>query len=450
MPINETYKISLKQNSTKNPLQKTVEKILETNKFKKYKFFNSIFSKFHLKNQISKSQNNRKIVIGEKELINFASFNYLGLDQDRRTIQAAIDAFKDYGLHSGSSRIFHSNKSIFELEMKISKLVKSEASLTCVNVSQIHQGAIPALFGNTETCIFIDKFAHTSIYQAAKIAKSDGAEIIIVNVADKEALVSKLKSSIRSQKVLMLDGIYSMHGHTPDFDFLQQECKKQNTSLYIDDAHGIGILGKQGGGIAERFNVNYDNALIIGSLHKALGICGGFIAGNKTVIDVLRLSASTYVFSGTLQPSAIAASSTAIDICMSPEGNMLRDRVNKYSKLVRSELESIGFELFPADSAIVSVILKDDLRTLVAGRRLFDMGIYVNSVLHPAVPKGQSCLRISICANHSIKEIDNLIQAFKELKKIQSKEFSPFKEKLSYMKQITSSFLKDENFNSLN
>ena len=175
-------------------------------------------------------------------------------------------------------------------------------------------------------------------------------------------------------------------------------------------------MGENGGGVAEHFRLPFENMILVGGLQKGLGAYGGFVAGSKSLIDILRVSSRTYVFSGTMQPQAVEGSLAAIRVCRSDEGKRLRARLEMISTRVREGLNEVGFPVETVTSPIVSVVIGSELRTLLAGRKLFDLGIYVNSVLFPATPKGEGLLRVSLNAIHTDEEIAILLDAFAKLR----------------------------------
>lgn len=415
------------------PLGKLINNKFNESEFLRYRFLGTGLSSFHLKNVVMEKSQGREAEINGKRIINFGSANYLGLDKHERVIKASQQALELWGSHAGSSRIFFSQQNILDLEAELSLLLGAEKTLIGHNVSQIHQGVIPALFsGNCD--IFIDKYAHTSIYQASLIAKAKGANIITVDVSDLEKIYKLLNQSKKSVKAIMIDGVYSMQGHTPDLKKLSDICEKTNTVFYIDDAHGVGVFGERGGGVME--DSNFNNQLVVGSLQKAFGTYGGFISGNRDVIEYLRIMSKSYVFSGTIQPSAVEGARAAVQIVTSEEGKKLRKRLFDISNLVRQKIEKLGFNIHPASSPIIAVEIGDDIKTLMAGRRMFDEGIYLNSVVYPAVSRGRGILRISMNSIHSDDDINKLVNAFSELKVYLKKHESKWKSYSHTIKEI--------------
>ena len=382
----------------------------------RYAKLGNLFKSFHLKYAHVSMVHGREIRLNGKDVINFGSANYLGLEQNPDVIAASVKALHELGTHSGCSRVFFSHDNMIQLENEISKMMGAEATLVGHNISQIHAGVIPALYSNKNSAIFIDRFAHTSMYQASLIAQGQGAQIIKVDTAHEKEMENIILNQNAENKILMMDGIYSMQGHAPNLSHWHKFCLKNNILLYIDDAHGVGIYGENGGGVVEEFNLRWDNILVTGSLQKAFGTYGGFISGPKYVIDLLRVISKSYMFSGTLQPSAVEGARVAIAISCSDKGKELRKKLRLNSIKIRKALAELDFQVPSGDSPIIPVLIGTDLKTLMSGRKLFDLGIYLNSVLYPAVPQGEGILRISLTSLHTDQQIDDLILAFAELK----------------------------------
>lgn len=436
--LSDSNRINLHRPKTSSPLNSMLASRLKTQELKRMKQFSSLLDAFHLKNTITTDVSGRNITINNISVKNFSSANYLGFDQHPQVIEAAIAGIKKFGNHSGCSRIFSSQENIVELEFVVAKLVGAEKSLICANVSQVHAGAIPALFSGSSCEIFIDRYAHTSLYQASLISKAKGSSLTRVDVDSLSELKNSLEISTKETKVLLIDGLYSMQGNIPDIISIQNICRDTNTILYIDDAHGLGIYGENGGGVAELLNLKFDNLILVGSLQKGLGAFGAFIAGSETLIDILRVSSKSYIFSGTLQPQAVDGALAAIKISKSDEGRKLRDELYKKSKDIRKKLSKLNFKVLDPEgnSPIISVEMGSDLRTLMAGKTIFDQGVYLNSVMYPAVSKDHGILRISLNVIHSDEDIAALINAFRTLRSELDGNFNEMTEKFNYFLRI--------------
>jgi glycine C-acetyltransferase len=432
-----THQYRLEPATGSAPLSRLINRLLDGPELRRARTYSDLLDGFHLKNTLTTEVNGRKVVIDGKPVINFGSANYLGFEHHPAILKAAREALTEWGNHSGCSRIFSSHENIVRLENNIAELVGAEAVMVCANTSQTHEGVIPALFSSPQAVIFLDRYAHTSMYQAAQIAVAKGAKVVRVDIRDLEDTRSKIRSeATRSVRVMMVDGVYSMQGHVPDLKGLQALCDSEDTILYIDDAHGIGIYGENGGGVVEMLGLSFTNMILVGTLQKGLGCFGGFIAGHRSLIDALRICSRSYVFSGTLQPQAVEAGLVAIELSKSEEGKAQRARLHANSTKIRRELQALGFKVQDGDSPIISVLIGAELKTLLSGRKLFDEGIFLNSVLYPATPKGEGLLRISLNSIHTDEEIATLITGFAALKKYLADYRSPFGDNLTYAREF--------------
>lgn len=422
-----------------SPLANLLSKKKNTQEYRRILRFVSLFEHFHLKHTVTEKVEGRQIRIQGKDVINFGSANYLGLEQHPAIIEASIRGLYALGAHSGCSRVFSSHHNIVALEQEISSLVGAESTMVGHNVSQIHAGVIPALWSGEDCVLFVDRFAHTSIFQASLMAKAKGSKVIRVDVSQIEKTRELMQDYPTSQKVLLIDGVYSMQGHIPPLADLDKLCREQGAVLYIDDAHGIGIFGDNGGGVVELTKISYENMLLVGSLQKGLGVYGAFISGPIGIIEFLRSSSKSYIFSGTIQPSAVEGSREAIRISRSEEGRKLRERLYAISRKIRGDLVQMGFQVPLNDSPIAPVLIGSDAMTLMAGRKMFDLGIFINSVVYPAVPRDEGILRISLTSLHTDDEVDALIGAFSELKVYLDKYNTTFSSYVHTTKEVLKS-----------
>lgn len=420
------------------PLAEHVNEYLNQPELKRRRNLAKLFSQFHLKKTVTSDVNGRWIELNGKRVLNFGSANYLGFDQHPEIIDAAVAGVRRWGNHAGCSRIFSSQSNILQLESALARLVRAEKALVGLNVSMVHQMIIPTLFSSSQVDLLIDRHAHTSMFLASQAAQAGGARLIKVDITNKAELKRKMRSS-RRRKVLLIDGIYSMQGHCPDLKFLSKHCDSNNTILYIDDAHGIGVLGPRGGGVVEEFQLGYDNLILIGSLQKGLGCHGGFLAAKAAVVDSVRVMSKAYIFTGPPQAQAVESALKAVQLCQDDTGVQRRQYLSEWSHSVREQIHHLGFRVPKGHSPIVPVAFGSDLRTLMAGRKLFDLGIYLNSVVFPAVPRGQGILRISLTALHQEKDFLALIKSFEQLRQYIDEHKGWIKEPMHQLKEVIKS-----------
>jgi len=425
-----------------------------TPRMRRLRFLAAHLGAFHLKNMTAEpvdAQDGsvRQVRLLGREVVNFGSGNYLGLDRHPAVTEAAIDGLRRLGHHPGSSRIFYSQENCLLLEKELAELVGAEASMVCVNVAQTHQGAIPALFGDKSSTIFVDRYAHTTLYLAAMIAKSRGARVVNVDTRDEEDLRRKMTRERRANNVLLIDGVYSMQGELPRIPALQALCDELKAVLYIDDAHGIGILGDRGGGVAELFNLRYDNLIVVGSLQKGLACFGGFIAARAEVIEFLRMTSTSYIFSGPLQPHTVESVRAAVKVCRSDEGRALRALLLEKSARIRDSLRGMGYQVDEHPTPIIAVPIGGDVDTMMSGRKVFDQGVFVNSVVFPAVPKGEGILRITVNSIHTEAEIARLLESFADLKRYRSERGGRVRRSMHHLAEMVKARVMGESYTGL-
>jgi 7-keto-8-aminopelargonate synthetase-like enzyme len=264
--------------------------------------------------------------------------------------------------------------------------------------------------------IVLDEHAHSSMQEAAKIARANGSKVATFSHNDPMSL-EKVLESLRPYRcaLVCIDGVYSMSGMVPPMVELNEVARSCDAVLYIDDAHGTGVLGEQGRGTVLEALGNYDNTFVVGSLSKAFSCAGGFIGCTEPFQRLLKIRSSPYVFGGPVVPCYLEAISTVIDILRSGEYDMLRARLDSHIRRLTCGLADLGLAIMGGATPIVSVFIGDEADTLRAGKFLFDRGYYVQSVLFPAVPYHCGVLRVQCNANHSEASIDGLLAAFTAL-----------------------------------
>jgi 7-keto-8-aminopelargonate synthetase-like enzyme len=357
----------------------------------------------------------RSIKIAGRWVENFGSDSFLGLDQDRRVQKAIKRGTRTWGTHNGTSRAFSKVLPQLEAEQKIAAWMKTEASLIFPSVSLTNMGALPALVTRNDVIVG-DQFAHNSIEEGMKIAKARGvrtAKFAHNNVADLARVLKELRPY--QHAVIAIDGVYSMSGVLPPLREFQSVAMKNDAILYVDDAHGTGVLGKKGRGTVRDALGNYENTLVVGSLSKAFSCLGGFIACSAAAQEVIKLRSNPIIFGGPVPPPYLEAICTVLDILNAPEYEQIRDQLDANVRQLRTGVNKLRLMAIGGLVPILSVLVGSEENTMAAGRTLFERGYYVQSVIFPAVPHGAGVLRIQINANHSPAAIDGLLAALADL-----------------------------------
>jgi 7-keto-8-aminopelargonate synthetase-like enzyme len=302
-----------------------------------------------------------------------------------------------------------------EAEEKLAQWLGVESVLIYPSVMLTNFGAIPGLVGRQDA-IAIDEQAHSSMQEAAKIARANGAKVAIFAHDDPRSLEQTLCGLSPYRCALVcIDGVYSMSGVIPPMAELNEVARARDAVLYIDDAHGTGVLGKHGRGTVFEALGSYDNTFVVGSLSKAFSCAGGFIGCPEPFHRLLKIRSSSYVFGGPVVPPYLEAIGTVIDILRSDEYDTLRARLDAHIRNLTRGLSELGLIVIGGATPIVSVMIGDEADTLRAGKFLFDRGYYIQSVLFPAVPYHAGVLRIQCNANHDEQAIDGLLDAFAAL-----------------------------------
>jgi glycine C-acetyltransferase len=370
-----------------------------------------------LYNEINTVQgaNGPVIIIGGKRLINLSSNNYLGLANNPRLIEASIRATREYGAGAGAVRTINGTLTIHdELEKKLAEFKHTEAAIAFQSGFNCNMGAISAVMGKRDA-ILSDALNHASIIDGCRLS---GAKIIRFEHADMEDLRKKTKeakeSGLYEKLMVITDGVFSMDGDIAKLPEIVKIAEEFDIITYVDDAHGSGVLGK-GAGTVKHFGLSDKIDFQIGTLSKAIGAVGGYVAGSKELIDWLKVRARPFLFSTALTPGAAGACIEAINILS--ESTELNDRLWENSNYFKNGLESLGFNIGQSETPITPCIIGDETKTQLFSRRLFDEGIYAKSIVFPTVPLGTGRVRNMPTAAHSREHLDTAIEIYKKVGK---------------------------------
>ena len=382
-------------------------------------YFESQFPNEHLKDLVMDSvQAERRIRVGGREVVNFGSDSFLGLDQDPRVQEALRRGVAKWGTHNGASRAFASVRACTDAEEKLARWLETEACLIYPSVTLANLGAIPGLLSRQDVLV-VDEQAHNSIQEGAKIAKANGVRVLPFAHCDPVALDQVLRGAAPYRLGLVaLDGVYSMSGALPPLRELDVVARSRNAVLYVDDAHGTGVLGTHGRGTVLDSLGSYENALVVGSLSKAFSCLGGFLGCPRELHRLLKMRSNTWIFGGPVPPPYLEAVCTVVDLLASDEYALLRARLDHKVRLLAEGAARLGLTVLGGLTPIVSILVGDERDTLRAGKWLFDAGYYVQSVTFPAVPYHAGVLRIQVNANHPTAAVEGLLSALRELCKV--------------------------------
>lgn len=345
---------------------------------------------------------------GERQMIMMASNNYLGLSTHPKCIAAARDAALKYGVGSGSSPLLVGTYPVTkELESKLAHYKKTEDACVFSTGYSANVGVISAVVGKHDVVI-VDRLAHASMVDGAKLSNAN-VKVFKHNDAEHlDRVLSRCKSY--GTKLVAIEGIYSMDGDIAPVDEILKVCRKHDAMLLVDEAHSTGVL--PGGGAAAYFGLEGEIDLIVGTLSKAIGCCGGFVAGKKDMITYIRYFARSAMFSTAPSPPVMAAASAAVDV-MQDEPERC-EKLWENCRFMHSELKRMGFRVSDQPSPIIPVIIgsMDAMRQMTL--ELHRNNICVNSVIFPAVAKGSERLRISLTANHTREQLVEALRCLEQ------------------------------------
>lgn len=370
----------------------------------------------HLKDiDVDEMDGQRGIRIGKQRLVNFGSDSFLGLDKHPYVQRAICEAMKGWGTHNGASRAFSSSALCTEAEHRLAKWLGVEDTLIYTSVTLANTGLIPALAGEGDLLV-VDRHSHNSIQEAAKIAVGNGAILREMFPCRGETLRDLLTKEKPDGCVIAVDGVYSMSGQIPPLAELNTVAQEFGADLYIDDAHGTGVVGDRGRGAAHKALGKLNDVLMVGSLSKAFSCMGGFVTCKRGELKrILKIKSNTFIFGGPVPPPYLAGIIAVCDIIDSPEYDQLLSQLRMLIARLTNGLRRQGLNVLGGDTSIVSVTVGDIEQTFKAGKWLFDRGFYVQSATFPAVPITGGLLRIQVNANHTIEQVDNLLAAIAEL-----------------------------------
>ncbi|MFH1800635.1 MAG: 8-amino-7-oxononanoate synthase [Candidatus Omnitrophota bacterium] len=343
-----------------------------------------------------------------RRLLLFCSNDYLGLSRHLRVVRAAQKALKTYGVGAGAARLISgTSKAHAVLEKKLAQIKGKENALVFASGFLANLGILTAFAGEKDT-IIMDKLCHASLVDGARLSKAELRVFPHKNYKKCEELLRGSQSARR--RILVTETVFSMDGDLADLKELVRLKKRYNALLVADDAHGTGVLGKHGRGMTEDGNLSKKIDIIMGTLSKALGGLGGFIAADKGIVDYLVNFARPFIFATALPPLLCEAAHEAL--CVVEEEPVLRKRLWDNIHQVYQGLAGLGLSIGKPESAILPVIIGDEGKAMEVFEKLLAHGVFIPAVRYPTVPKGKARLRITVSAAHTRQDIAKLIAAF--------------------------------------
>ena len=356
---------------------------------------------------------------GIDEVLVFCANNYLGLANHPEVVQAGIDGLKKYGAGTASVRFICGTFDCHHmLENRLAEFLGTESSLTYVSCWNANEGLMTNLVREGDL-IVSDELNHASIIDATRLAKQATRKVYPHN--NLNALEGILTEHAAAPvKIVISDGVFSMEGDIAPLPELVAVCKKHNATLVVDDSHGVGVLGKNGRGVHEHFNIPGKSPsgidfILTGTLGKALGgAAGGYVAGPKPIIEYLIQRSRPQLFSNALPATVACSAGKALELLQ--RNNNLVETLRKNVDQMRSGLKSLGYEALESPTAIIPIIVGDTAKAIRLSNRLLELGVFVIGFGFPVVPEGTARLRVQMSAAHTPQQIEKALEAFKKLK----------------------------------
>lgn len=350
-----------------------------------------------------------EIIIEGQSYILLASNSYLGLSVDPRVKEAAMVALEKYGTGSGGSRLVSGSSDLHrELEEKVSSFKNTESAILFSSGYLANIGTISSLVDSGDV-IYSDVLNHASIIDGCRLSRARVQVYRHLDLDHLESLVSSEKDS--KKKLVVTDTVFSMDGDLADLKHLVDISERYGCMLMVDEAHATGVLGDRGSGATEYFGVENRVPIVMGTLSKAVGSLGGYIAGSQKLIDFIRNRVRSYIFDTSLPAASLAASMKAIELIESEKDR--RDHLWKLIEVFKSGLENMGLELLPSNSAIVPVLIGEPESTLNFAGKIREEGVFTPAVRPPSVPPGKCRIRASLMASHTEDHVHQALRAFK-------------------------------------
>ncbi len=354
-----------------------------------------------------------EVTIAGKRLVMLGSNNYLGLTMHPDVRRAAQEAVRSFGTSCTGSRFLNGTLALHgELERRLAAYVGKEKALVFTTGYQANLGALSSLVGHGDIVI-CDKEDHASIVDGCRLSRGRMVRFRHNDFADLDRVLGKCPNG--AGRLVVVDGVFSMGGDIALLPDLVRVCRTHGARLMVDDAHGIGVVGR-GRGTSAHYGVTQAVDLIVGTFSKSLASIGGFVAGDESTIHWIQHAARSLMFSASLPAPNVAAALAALDV-MEREPERI-DRVNRIADRMRDAYRDLGFDVGESQTPIVPIFVGDSLRAMQVWRSLFDAGIYVNVAIPPAVPPGKALLRTSYMATHTDEQMERVLNAFASVGKI--------------------------------
>lgn len=348
-----------------------------------------------------------EIQLDGRSVINLSSNNYLGLANHPRVKRAAIEAIERYGVGTGAVRPIVGNMDLHErLDTLIADFKREEAAITFQSGFLCNVGTIPAVTDKGDL-IVSDELNHASIIDGIRLSKADKAIFRHSDMDHLEAILKEKRHQYH-RVLIVTDGVFSMDGDIAKLPDIVSLAERYDAMTYVDDAHGSGVLGESGRGTVDHFGLNGRIDFVIGTLSKAIGVVGGYVAGKRVIKEWLIHRGRPILFSTALPPAAVAAAIEAIRLLM--ETTEFTDRLWENARYFKTHLYAMGFDVGKSETPITPIIIGDEAKTVAFSQHLFEEGVYVSPIVYPTVPIGTGRVRAMVSAMHTKKQLDTALE----------------------------------------
>jgi 8-amino-7-oxononanoate synthase len=351
------------------------------------------------------------IIVDGKPVLNFCSNDYLGLANHPAVVKAFQQGAERYGVGSGSAHLICGHSSAHHaLEDELAEFTGRSRALLFSTGYMANLGVISALVGRADT-VFEDRLNHASLLDGGLLS---GAKFKRYAHADMEHLQARLRMA-SGNKLIVTDGVFSMDGDVAPLPALVETANQNNAWLMVDDAHGLGVLGKQGAGLVRQFGLSQDDVpVLMGTLGKAFGTFGAFVAGSEILIETLIQQAKTYIYTTAMPPAIAEATRASLKLVITD--NWRREKLNELVNHFRAGAAQLGLTLMDSTTAIQPILIGDSQQAVQLSNGLLDAGFLVSAIRPPTVPEGSARLRVTFSALHKIEQVDRLLTALDGLK----------------------------------
>ncbi len=364
-----------------------------------------VYPYFH---PVQSSPGDEVIVDGQK-CIMAGSNNYLGLVNHPKVKEAAAEAVRKFGSGCTGSRFLNGTLDLhLELEDRLAKFMKRPAAQVFSTGFQTNLGTISSLAAKSDA-IILDRQDHACIVDGARLSYAKVYKFLHNDMDDLRKVISRVRNIVSGGILIIVDGVFSMEGDITNLPELVKIAEEYGAQIMVDDAHSVGVLGEHGAGTAEHFGLIDKVAITSGTFSKSFASLGGFIVGEKEVINFVKHKARALIFSASIPPSNAAAVIAALDIIEAePER---RERLWENARRMQKEFRDLGFDIGHTATPIIPIVVGDDMDAFVFWKALFENGVFTNPVISPAVPPGKAMIRTSFTATHTDEQLDRIVEA---------------------------------------